>query len=213
MKNRPLFFLFVGRLLGLWIILWPTDIQAQTPATETELVIDEGMASEAGPPCQQLIQNPDFDHGYDGWTQNLYLTARYKDETGQEHEGAWFGGAEYVDQYLYQDVTIPAGSSSARLSFLWVFDPGEGIGPGEALTITLRRTDGAVLATLITLDQTSTPRRWQSANFDLSPYIGQTVRFYARATTNASVTSWYLDQIQIFNCGLDYQTYLPMFRK
>ena len=162
------------------------------------------------PPCQQLIQNPDFDNGYDGWTQNLYLTASYRDETGEEHEGAWFGGAEYVDQYLFQDVTLPAGNPAARLNFLWAMDPADGMAAGDALTITLRSPDDTILATLLTLDQNSTPGRWQAAEFDLGPYIGQTVRFHAQARTNATTTSWYLDQITLTNCAQqEHVTYLP----
>lgn len=163
----------------------------------------------SGPPCQQLIQNPDFNQDYTGWTQNLYLTARYRDETGQEHEGAWFGGAEFVDHYLYQDVTIPAGSPAARLSFLWAFDPDENIGPGESLTITLRATDDTPLAHLLTIDQSSTPRRWLATSMDLTPYIGQTIRFHAQATTHASTTAWYLDQILLYNCELTHTIHLP----
>ncbi len=193
----------------------PLSTPTLPPATPTPMPTDTPVPrpTPAGPPCRQLIQNPDFVHGYDGWTQNLYLTAPYRDETGQEHEGAWFGGAEFVDQYLYQDVSIPAGSPAARLSLLWAFDPAPGIGPDDALTITLRRPDDAILTTLLVIDQNSAPRRWQTASFDLSPYIGQTVRFHARAVTNATVTSWYLDQIQLFDCRLQHQTYLPLVQQ
>ena len=146
--------------------------------------------------------------------QNLYVTASYQDDVGEVHEGAWFGGAEYVEQYLYQDVSIPAGSPAAQLSFLWAMDPAQGLGPGDALTITLRSPDDTVLTTLLTLDQNSAPGRWQTAEFDLSPYIGQTVRFHARASTNATTTSWYLDRILLYNCKQQgHTTYLPWIVK
>ena len=192
----------------------PTPTPTSTPtATPMPTETPTPTPTPSGPPCQQLIQNPDFDGGYDGWTQNLYLTARYRDETGQEREGAWFGGAEFVDQYLYQDVAIPAGSPAARLSLLWAFDPGADMGPGDALTITLRQPDDVVLETLLTIDVDSVPRRWQTAYFDLDPYIGQTIRFHAQAATSAATTSWYLDQIQLFNCGLEHRAYLPWVTK
>jgi hypothetical protein len=187
--------------------LTPTPAFTPTP-TATPTVTPTPAPTQ--PPCQQLIQNPDFDNGYDGWTQNLYLTASYRDETGEEHEGAWFGGAEYVDQYLFQDVTLPAGNPAARLNFLWAMDPADGMAAGDALTITLRSPDDAILATLLTLDQNSTPGRWQAAEFDLGPYIGQTMRFHAQARTNATTTSWYLDQITLTNCTQqEHTTYLP----
>ncbi len=193
----------------------PTLSPTVTPTpTNTPMSTATPTPTPSGPPCQQLIQNPEFDDGYNGWTQNLYLTASYRDETGEEHEGAWFGGAEFVDQYLYQDVTIPADSPAAQLSFLWAFDPADGIGEGDALTITLRDLDDSILATLLTIDENSAPRRWQTAAFDLSPYIGQTVRFHAQAATNATVTSWYLDRIQLYTCQpQEYTTYLPWVMK
>jgi hypothetical protein len=197
----------------------PTSTPSFTPTpaftpTPTATPLPTPTPAPTQPPCQQFIQNPDFDDGYDGWTQNLYLTASYRDEAGEEHEGAWFGGAEYVDQYLYQDVTLPAGSPAARLNFLWAMDPAAGLGPGDALTITLRSPDDVILATLLTLDQNSAPSRWQTASFDLSPYIGQTVRFHAQATTNATVTSWYLDQITITTCTQQERAiYLPWIVK
>ncbi len=178
--------------------------------TVTPMPTPTPTPTPSGPPCQQLIQNPEFDHGYDGWIQNLYVTASYQDDVGEVHEGAWFGGAEYVDQHLFQDVTIPAGSPAARLEFLWAMDPAAGLAAGDALTITLRSPDDTILATLLTVDQNSTPGRWQTARFDLDPYIGQTVRFHALATTNATSTSWYLDRILLYNCELqEHTTYLP----
>jgi len=196
--------------------LTPTSTPTFTPtptATPMPTETPTPIPTPSGPPCQQLIQNPDFEGGYDGWTQNLYLTARYRDETGQAREGAWFGGAEFVDQHLYQDVTIPTGSPAARLSLLWAFDPGADIGPGDALTITLRQPDDVVQETLLIIDKDSVPRRWQTAYFDLGSYIGQTVRLHARATTSATTTSWYLDQIQLFNCESEHHSYLPWVTK
>ena len=193
----------------------PTLSPTSTPtATLTPMPTATPTPTPSGPPCQQLIQNPEFDQGYAGWMQNLYVTASYQDDVGEVHEGAWFGGAEYVEQYLYQDVSIPAGSPAAQLSFLWAMDPAQGLGPGDALTITLRSPDDTVLTTLLTLDQNSAPGRWQTAEFDLSPYIGQTVRFHARASTNATTTSWYLDRILLYNCKQQgHTTYLPWIVK
>lgn len=193
----------------------PTPTTSPTPiftATPTATPMPTPTPTPTPPPCQQLIQNPDFDQGYTGWRQNLYFTARYRDETGEEHTGAWFGGAEYTDQYLSQDVLIPDGSPAARIEFLWAFAPppqGDPA-PGDHLIITLRQSDDTVLQTLMTIDAASTPRRWQQATFDISPYIGKTVRFHAQSTTGASTTSWYLDEIQLFNCAsAEHTTYLP----
>ena len=201
----------------------PTPVPTPSPTptanptlTPTATPMPTPTPSPTPPPCQQLIQNPNFDQGYTGWQQNLYFTARYQDEMGEEHTGAWFGGAEYTDQYLYQDVMIPDGSPASHITFLWAFAPPThgAPAPGDNLTITLRQPDDTVLQTLTIIDAASTPRRWQTSSFDISPYIGKTVRFHAQSTTGASTTSWYLDQIQLFNCAsVEHTTYLPWIRK
>jgi len=191
----------------------PTPIFTPTP---TATPMPTPTPTSTPPPCQQLIQNPDFDQGYTGWQQNLYFTARYRDETGEEHTGAWFGGAEYTDQYLSQDVLIPDDSQAARIEFLWAFaPPTQGApAPDDHLIITLRQPDDTVLQTLMTIDAGSAPRRWRKATFNLRPYIGKNIRFHAQSTTEAATTSWYLDQIQIFNCAQqEHATYLPWIVK
>jgi len=190
----------------------PSPTVTPVPTATPTLVI---TPTPTQPPCRQLIANPGFDQGYSGWRQNLYVTASYRDEAGETHKGAWFGGAEYTDQYLYQDVIIPAGSPAAELSFLWAFDPPADGSPAsnDKLTITLRRLDNAVLQTLMTIGAGSAPRRWRNAAFDLAPYTGQTVRIYAQSVTDAATTSWYLDQITLITCQQDNHSYLPLMMK
>ena len=202
MNTKSLILLLTGMTLALLAFWRGDDAFTPVPASAAPSVLEDTR-------CRQLIQNPDFVNGYEGWTQNLYLTARYQDELGETHEGAWFGGAQYVDQFLYQDVAIPADSPTARLSFLWAMDPSESIGPGEALTITLRQPDDTLLRTLMVIDEHSMPRQWQTASFDLSSFVGQTVRIHAQAVTTSSTTSWYLDQVRLIDCEWEYAVYLP----
>ena len=186
----------------------PTPTPSPTPSP-TPTATPTATPPPATPSCAQLVQNPEFDAGYQGWTQNLYLTATYQDALGESHTGAWFGGAEYIDQFLYQDVTLPVDGDSIRLSFLWAFDPAEGMGTGDALTLTLQSPDGTLLQPLLTIERDSISHRWQSANFPLNAFRGQRIRIHARATTHATTPSWYLDQVQILTCALDRQTFLP----
>ncbi len=163
--------------------------------------------------CHQLLQNPGFQQGYQGWHQNLYLTASYTDTKGETHLAAWLGGADFVDQYLYQDATLPAGRG-AHLTLHWALEPGQHMAPGEALTLTLRTPQGQILAPLLQINQESPARDWRTALYDLSPYAGQRVRVHARAITQTGAPSWYLDDIQLYDCApplLDQHLHLPIF--
>lgn len=192
----------------------PTPTKTPTPfptATPTP-------SPTPGPLCQQLIRNPEFEEGdgYAGWHQNLLLTSTFTDTLGIGRTAAWFGGAEAVTHVLYQDITIPAETTTAQLSYLWALNPptfDTPLAPGEALTLTLRRPDDTVLADLQVIDGRSERRRWRKTTLDLSSFVGQTVRFHALAQTEATTTSWYLDRVLLFTCELDRPLFLPMYRR
>ncbi|MCO6453630.1 MAG: hypothetical protein J5I90_22805 [Caldilineales bacterium] len=165
--------------------------------------------------CQQLVFNPGFDVGIDnyaGWEQNLFITATYKDKDGIEREGAWFGGATESVHFLYQDIEIPAIAGQTSLNYWWAINP-FGMDPplnaSDAMTLTLRNTDDEVLDLLAVIDGDSDSRQWLNASFDLDAYLGQTLRFYAEATTQDTRTSWYLDDVLLNSCARGAAVYLP----
>ncbi|RME84647.1 MAG: hypothetical protein D6775_04870, partial [Caldilineae bacterium] len=164
---------------------------------------------------RQLIVNPDFDQGidgYQGWVQNLYLTSSFEDLAGVRHTGAWFGGATETSHGLYQDITIPQDAPTAQLSFLWALNPPtltDTLPPGEALTITVESTAGHLLQTLMVIDNASERRLWKLATFDLSNYVARRIRFRAVSTTHQTTTSWYLDKVHLYTCFFDRDLYLP----
>lgn len=189
------------------------------PATETPTLTPSPTPAATATPtatplCQQLIVNPDFEPpGYPGWTQNLVLTSTFTDLTGATRRGAWFGGVTFSDHYLYQDIAIPASAPAAHLSYWWALNPptlDAPLDPSETLTIGLRRPDDTPLATLQTIGDADERRLWRRSDFDLGPYIGQTIRFHAQASTADSAASWYLDDIWLTTCQTAPAVYLPM---
>jgi hypothetical protein len=145
--------------------------------------------------------------------QNIILTSAFTDLNGETRRGAWFGGVTFSDHYLYQDIAIPADAPAAELSYWWALNPptlGASLDPAETLAIGLRRPDGGLLRTLQTIGDASERRLWRRADFDLSPYIGQTIRFQAQSTTNDTTTSWYLDDIHLTTCRAAAALYLPL---
>jgi hypothetical protein len=201
----------------------PTPSPSATPsptATPTPSpVATPTPTATPGPLCRQLIRNPEFaegDDGYAGWQQNLLLTSTFTDTVGIGRTAAWFGGAEAVTHVLYQDVAIPADATAAQLDYLWALNPPTFDAPlaaGEALTLTLRRPDDEVLAVLQVIDGHSERRRWRRTSVDLSSFAGQTVRLHALALTATTTTSWYLDRVLLFTCELDRPLFLPLYRR
>jgi len=198
----------------------PTHTFTSTPtSTPTHTPTPTHTSTPVAEACRQLVANPNFDQGPDGyqhWTQNLLLTSTFQDEAGVTLSGAWFGGAQQTDQYLYQDIAIPADAIAAELSYWWALNPADFDPPlatGEALTITLRTTNDAVLDTLMVIGQGDEERRWRRAAFDLNAYRGQTIRFHARAATRETVTSWHLTKVELYTCQRNRTMYLPMIRQ
>lgn len=163
--------------------------------------------------CRQVVVNGDFAQGYAGWQQNLYLTARYRDAVDEEHVAAWLGGAEFIDQYLYQDITVPPGMAVTEARFLWAFvPPSQGAPtPDDRLTVRILGPDGVELQLLLTIDAGSAPNRWQRAVVPVASLLGPSLRLDSRAQTGAATTSWYLTGFSLQACPQTlFKTYLPL---
>jgi len=165
------------------------------------------------------VVNPEFDQGeegYDGWQQNLIFTSSFTDLKGVRHRGAWFGGADMIEHYLYQDISLPPSAPILELSYWWALNPptyDATLSPGEALTVTVRNLDDAILQSLQVIDGDSDRRFWRPATSDLTPYLGQTIRLHFYATTDTTTTSWHLANVRLYTCDHPIPQYLPlMFR-
>jgi hypothetical protein len=197
----------------------PTSTSSPTPTPIPRPTSTPTPSPTPGPLCRQLVRNPEFtegSNGYAGWHQNLLLTSTFTDTLGIGRTAAWFGGTEAATHFLYQDIAIPADATTAQLSYLWALNPptfNTPLAPGEALTLTLRRPDDEMLALLQVIDGQSERRRWRQATIDLSSFAGQTVRLHALAQTEITTTSWYLDRVLVFTCELDRPLFLPLYHR
>jgi uncharacterized repeat protein (TIGR01451 family) len=112
--------------------------------------------------------------------------------------------------FMYQDVTIPANISSARL-FFKVRQQGYDTDPYDPFSVQLRNTNNTVLRTLLTLTFTDPSYMFKDSGWvdddnalpvgvDMAGYAGQTVRLYfEQANTNDNLwETWaYVDDVSL----------------
>ncbi len=118
---------------------------------------------------------------------------------------AWITGQDNVSNTLYQDFSVPAGLTGARLRYSLLVTSDEPGGANDYFYVRLRQLDGTVLQELL-LDNTFAPKnQWVQREvnlIDLSPWSGQTLRLSFKGTTNAAyVTNFYLDDVSLITTG------------
>ncbi len=161
-------------------------------------------AAPAG--CAELLVNGSFEEGGLGWQQTsaggYNLISEFNPRTGSL--GAYLAGINNADDRLSQQVTLPAGIST--LYAWWSLATAETAGAFDQMTVSLLRSDGSLLADLLTVDNTAPADVWDEIVVDLSPYAGQAVvlRFTGR-TDSANITDFYLDDVSIVACSADPQ--------
>jgi subtilisin family serine protease len=149
----------------------------------------------------QLFANPDFEAGDVGWSSSNCNTATppscftvINQNNGLGHNTSnWYamlGVYDAMTSVLYQDVSIPANATSAKLQFWYRISTGE-TGSTAYDTMSLVVADpatGNITATLHTWSNAdSTNGAWvQSPAYDLFAYKGQTVRVRFKAVTDSS---------------------------
>lgn len=108
-------------------------------------------------------------------------------------------GAAHTDS-IYQQVTIPATSTTATLSF-WlkvISDETTTTNAYDTLQVQIRNSNGTVLATLATYSNLNKGSTYVNKTFDLSSYKGQTVRVYFLGVENSTVaTSFLIDDVSL----------------
>lgn len=158
--------------------------------------------------CTEMLINGDFEAGATGWTQTSAggydLISQFNPHAGEW--GAYLAGEHHADDRLSQVVTLAAptggGQSTITLRFWWSLETEEPGGVFDSLTAALLRTDGALLATLLTIDNTAPATVWDEAVLDLSAYAGQTVVLRFAATSNGvNLTDFYVDDVSLETCA------------
>jgi subtilisin family serine protease len=147
----------------------------------------------------QLLLNPGFESGNNGnWTQ----TAGVIDSSTSRpaRTGSWKAwlcgyGSTHTD-YVYQSVTIPSTATSATLSFWVRIDSSETTSSiqYDKFYVQVSTNGGSTYTTLATYSNLNENLSYVQKTFDLSAYIGATVRVRLYATEDSSLqTSFVVD--------------------
>lgn len=154
--------------------------------------------------CSQVVVNGGFESGNANWTESSSGGYEIVDTT-RPHAGsksAYLGGYNSANDQIWQTVSIPAGATSANLSFYYYISTQETSHPYDYFYAKVRNSSGTVLATLLTKSDANASTAWQSANFNLAAYAGQTIQIYFQATTDSSATSsFFLDDVVLNVCN------------
>ena len=151
----------------------------------------------------QLIGNPGFETGAASpWT----LTAGVLNNSTSEpaHTGSWDAwmngyGTTHTDTSS-QTVSIPAGKTSATLTFWLHIDTAETTTTTafDTVKVQVLNTSGTVLATLGTFSNLNHATGYQQHSFSMNSFIGQTVVIKFTGTEDASLqTSFVLDDVNL----------------
>ncbi|MEV5386842.1 hydrolase [Streptomyces sp. NPDC052721] len=146
----------------------------------------------------QLLANPGFESGATSWTASSGVIT---DDTGEAARTgsykAWLNGygSAHTDT-LAQSVTIPAGCTSATLSFSLHVDTAETTTSTayDTLKAQVLGSSGTVLSTLATYSNLNAASGYTQRAFNLASYAGQTVTVKFTGTEGSTLqTSFVLD--------------------
>ncbi|MFF9242300.1 hydrolase [Streptomyces sp. NPDC014801] len=146
----------------------------------------------------QLLANPGFESGATAWTASSGVISNDTGEAARTGSyKAWLNGygAAHTDT-LAQSVTIPAGCTSATLSFYLHVDTAETTTTTAYDTLKAQVLDssGTVLSTLATYSNLNAASGWTQRSFSLAGYAGQTVTIKFTGTEGSTLeTSFVID--------------------
>jgi hypothetical protein len=146
----------------------------------------------------QLLGNPGFESGSSTWSASSGVITNATGEKARSGSYyAWLDGyGTATTDTLSQSVTIPAGCSSATLSFYLHVDTAETSTSTayDTLKVQVLGSSGTVLGTLATYSNLNAASGYTQRSFDLSGYAGQTVTLKFTGTEGSQYqTSFVLD--------------------
>jgi len=163
--------------------------------------VGEGATNCGGGGGSNLLLNPGFESGSVNWTATAGVIGTYNVRTGSY--AAWLDGygTTHTDS-LYQQVAIPAASTSAQLCFYLRINTAETTTTTayDRLQVQLRNSANAVLTTLGTFSNlnASAFASYTQRCYNVGAYAGQTVRPYFLGTEDSSLpTSFFIDDTSL----------------
>ena len=174
---------------------------------------------QAGTGATNLLQNPDFESGNTVWLQEsipfviITSTSQISIPVHSGSWAAWFGGYPGANDVLSQQVTIPSWACQAYVQFWYYIEDGWISGQNDILSVEIRRnSDNALLKTLKTFSNLDSSGWVQSQQFDVTEFIGQTVRLRFAATTNApNDTSFFIDDVSLMAVTSTGNVYVKLY--
>lgn len=175
----------------------PAPVTATPTATPTQTPLSQ---------CDNVIVNPSFESD-DGWTTPpTAWSAGYS--TLRAHSGSrsmrlgleWGNPNVYSNSAAKQTITLPSTASSATLRF-WYYPISGDAYDGQYCWIL--NTYGHVLAEPLRLRwPNSNSQAWTLRTYDLTPFLGQTVRIHFEVFNNGSggITTMYVDDVTVEVC-------------
>jgi hypothetical protein len=166
--------------------------------TPTPTVTPTPTPTPTPPPPSQLFLNPGFESGNVNWVATAGVITNSTSRTPRT--GSWYAwldgyGTTHTDS-LYQQVTIPAGATSATLNFYLKIDTAETTTTTafDTLKVQIRNSSNTVLATLATYSNLNKGTVYLLKSFDVTSFKGQTIRVYFLGVEDSSLqTSFLID--------------------
>jgi hypothetical protein len=164
---------------------------------------------DSGPQCttQSLLVNGGFDVGpgsgwnaYSDWTSDpvIYACGSLAHGCQGGSYAAWLGGGTAGQNYVFQTVTVPANTTSLRLTgYRWI-DTAESGGVYDQMWIEIHLTsDLSLLETLATWSNQNAGSAWAAFSLPAAAtHAGQTIDLLLDSSNDSSsVTSFYLDTL------------------
>lgn len=195
----------------------PPDARPDAPPDAPPAVPPDAAMPDAYV-CQvmtmQLLQNPalDLTPVGTGWVQqnidNTYPIITDQDGIAEDSAPykAWLGGllaptlGGSVTDVLYQDVTIPAGTTMLRLTGKYEVRTGEsGTTVYDTAQVGLTHTDGTPIETVLSLSNATPTTAWTAIDKTFTTNLsGQTVRLrFTSSNDYALATSFYFDTLAL----------------
>jgi hypothetical protein len=150
----------------------------------------------------QILVNPGFESGNTTWVASTSVINTSTSEAA--HGGTWKAwldgyGTTHTDT-LYQQVAIFSSHTSATLTFWLHVDTAETSTTTafDTMAVQIRNSSGTLLQTLATYSNLNANTGYALKSFDLSAYIGQTIRVYLTGTEDSTLqTSFVVDDFAL----------------
>ncbi|MEW5988651.1 MAG: hypothetical protein AB1791_18645 [Chloroflexota bacterium] len=165
-------------------------------ATATDAAGNTSEFSACVAVLPNVLTSPGFEGGPGvGWTESAVGII----STVRPHGGTYSAeecGVDNCVEYVEQLVTIPV---DGRLSFWWQMISLDSTTTAyDYLRVQLYNTNGQLLATVRTLNNTGPRNRWRQETINLAPAAGQTVWLRFTTTTNGSLpTVFFVDDVSL----------------